>query len=137
MKKISAILLSLIVASNSTFAAQTHNQPGHIVGTCGFIDTVNFVGPKGTNVMSISSSGGLTYQKVTPTQYYVEDNGSCEAGVVNVQVGTDPTHISTIQITDGPWQYINTTQTNSVGDYNFNNQVETANDVYSLYFKQQ
>lgn len=137
MKKISAVLLSLIVASNSCFAAQPHNKPGHIVGTCGFIDTVNLVGPKGTNVLSISSSGGLTYQRVTPTQYYIEDNGSCDAGVVNVQVGTDAAHASAIQITDGPWQDINTIQTTSVGDYNFNNQVETADDVYSLYFKQQ
>ena len=137
MKKISAVLLSLLVASNSSFAAQTANNNSHIIGSCGFIDTINFVWPTGSNIISIKSSGGLAYKEVTPTQYYIEDNGSCDAGVVTIKVGTDAAHASSIQITDGPWQYINTTQTSSVGNYNFTGQAMTSYDVYSLSFAQQ
>lgn len=137
MKKISAVLLSLLVASNSSFAAQTQNKNSHIVGSCGFIDTVNFVWPTGSNILSIKSSGGLAYKEVTPSQYYIEDNGSCDAGVVTIKVGTDTAHASNIQITDGPWEYINTTQTSSVGNYNFTGQAMPSYDVYSLNFAQQ
>ena len=138
MKKISAILLSLIVASNCSFAADTHtqNKHSHIIGTCGFIDTVNFTWPAGSQILSMSTSGGLAIQKVTPTQIYVEDNGSCAAGVVSVQVGKSASDSSSIQMTDGPWTYLNSTQIKSTGGYKFSGQNATGPDVYALTFSQ-
>jgi hypothetical protein len=125
------------VASNTLFAAQTPNKNTHMVGSCGFIDTINFVWPTGSNILSIKSSGGLDYKEVTTTQYYIEDNGSCDAGVVTVKVGADAAHASTVQITDGPWEYINATQTTSVGNYNFTGETTTGLDVYSFNYAQQ
>ncbi len=137
MKKISAILLSLVVISSSSFADQAASKHGHIIGTCGFTDQVSFTWPAGSQVLSIDANGGVGVTKVNSSTYNIYDNGSCSAGVVKVKVGTGSQNESTVQIADGPWQYLNATQTNSKGGYTFTGSVQTGANNYSLGFTQQ
>lgn len=136
MKKISAVLLGLMLISGTTFADQVPKGHGHIIGMCGFTDTVNFTWPAGSQVLSIVANGGLATQQVSASSYNIYDNGSCSAGVVTVKVGTDAAHESTVQIADGPWQYLNATQTHSKGGYVFTGDEQTGSNSYAVGFTQ-